>query len=263
MDHNNNNNNNNNKQFVCLSGLPRTGSTLLSAILSQNPKIHAEGNSAVCQLMWDLHKSCVTNASEQLLANNRLQTIHDVVSSIPWIYYKNIEEPIILDKCRSWTIEANIQILKKFVNPNIKIIVLERSIIEIVRSFAKLYKENNRQFNASSMLVPQSEPIMRSIAGLQWAKKNNQDNTFLFISYDELINNTKEMVDKIYNFCGWEPFDHNYENIILKYPENDDVYQLQGQHKIRPTIGKVDNLIELPKEVIKQCKMIDKLLGYK
>ena len=39
------------QQFVCLSGLPRTGSTLLSAILSQNPLIHAEGNSAVSPLM--------------------------------------------------------------------------------------------------------------------------------------------------------------------------------------------------------------------
>jgi len=45
-------------QFVCLSGLPRSGSTLLSAILSQNPLIHAEGNSAVCQLMWDMQMSC-------------------------------------------------------------------------------------------------------------------------------------------------------------------------------------------------------------
>ena len=44
-----------------LSGLPRTGSTLLSAILYQNPKIHAEGNSGLCQLMWDLEVSCKHN----------------------------------------------------------------------------------------------------------------------------------------------------------------------------------------------------------
>ena len=59
------------EQFVCLSGLPRSGSTLLTAILSQNPLIHAEGNSAVCQLMWDLHQSGLTTAKEQLKANGR------------------------------------------------------------------------------------------------------------------------------------------------------------------------------------------------
>ena len=45
-------------KFIGLSGLPRSGATLLSAILDQNPEIHAEGSSAVCQLMWDVHKSC-------------------------------------------------------------------------------------------------------------------------------------------------------------------------------------------------------------
>ena len=57
------------KQFVFLSGLPRTGSTLLSAILSQNPKIYSEGNSAVCQLMYDMQQSCIHKAKEQLIAN--------------------------------------------------------------------------------------------------------------------------------------------------------------------------------------------------
>jgi hypothetical protein len=80
------------KQFVCLSGLPRTGSTLLSAILGQNPKIHAEGNSAVCQLMWDMYCSCTQNAKEQLLANNRSHTMMNLIKSIPQVYYKDILE---------------------------------------------------------------------------------------------------------------------------------------------------------------------------
>ena len=78
------------KQMVFLSGLPRTGSTLLSAILCQNPNIHAEGNSAVCQLMWDIQQSCLTTASQQLAANNKIDVIHDLVSQVPNIYYKNI-----------------------------------------------------------------------------------------------------------------------------------------------------------------------------
>ena len=119
--------NNTKKQFVCLSGLPRTGSTLLTAILSQNPKIHAEGNSAVCQLMWDTYVSCSQNCAEQLLANNRQKTVFDLMSSIPSTYYNDIseEETIIVDKSRSWTLEPNVRILENFVDPDIKMIVLE------------------------------------------------------------------------------------------------------------------------------------------
>ena len=250
------------KQFVCLSGLPRTGSTLLSAILSQNPEIHAEGNSAVCQLMWDMLQSCINNSKEQLLANNRENTVYDIISQIPHIYYKNITQPIVLDKCRSWTIPANVQLLHNFINKNVKIIVLERPVIEIVKSFVKLYNDNNVEINIENLLQPQTEPIMRSIAGINWAKKNNENNTFLFISYKDLINKTDEIIEKIYDFCGWKQFQHNYENIIVKYPENDSIYKLEGQHKIRPNISKNNYDITLSDEIIKQCNMIDKLMGY-
>ncbi len=54
-------------EIVLLSGLPRTGSTLLQNILVQNTKIHAEGNSGLCQIMWDSKISCEQNAVQQLI----------------------------------------------------------------------------------------------------------------------------------------------------------------------------------------------------
>ena len=44
-------------EMVFLAGLPRTGSTVLSAVLSQNPDIYAGTNSPVCQLMIDADAS--------------------------------------------------------------------------------------------------------------------------------------------------------------------------------------------------------------
>jgi len=253
-------------QFVCLSGLPRSGSTLLSALLSQNPDIHAEGNSAVCQLMWDMQKSCLSAAKEQLLANNRQSTIKDMISQIPHIYYKNNppHEKIIVDKCRSWTIPANIDLLHNYIDTDVKIIVLERSILEIVASFVKLYKDNNVDATnlgllETNLITPCSEPIMRSIAGINWAKRNNQNNTFIFIKYDDLINDTATTIEKIYAFCGWQPFAHDFTNVVIKYHENDKVYGLHGQHKIRKTIKKRENSVTLMEETIRKCKMIDNL----
>ena len=254
------------QQFVCLSGLPRTGSTLLSAILGQNPSIHAEGNSAVCQIMWDIFESCNTKAKEQLLANNREQTVHDLISNVRHVYYKNVDKSIIVDKCRSWTMETNVQMLKVFVDPNIKIIVLERPIREIIQSLVKIHKTNNIPFDAKKMLQPMSEPIMRSIAGLQTAKKISQqsDNSnFLFISYDDLTSKPKETIDKIYSFCNWQPYEHDFENIVMTHPENDNVYKLKDLHTIRPQVKKIINNIELPQDVQKFCDIVDKLMGYK
>jgi sulfotransferase len=249
------------KQFVCLSGLPRTGSTLLSAILSQNPLIHAEGNSAVCQIMWDTLQSCKNGAKEQLAASRREGTIRDILSQIPHLYYKDIKEPIVVDKCRSWTMPPNLEILQTYIDVNYKIIVLERPVVEIVASFVKLYRDNGKILNAEMLLRPQSEPIMRSIAGINWAKKNNYGH-FLFISYNDLIQNTEATIKKIYDFCGWAEFKHDFTNIKVKYPEDDTVYQLAGQHSIRSTIQKRNVTAPMSEAVIQQCAKIDSLMGY-
>jgi len=253
------------EQMVFLSGLPRTGSTLLSAILCQNPKIHAEGNSAVCQLMWDLEQSCLTKAGEQLKANNREQTVYNLLSNVPKIYYKDINETIVVDKCRSWTIPANIELIKKYICANFKMIILERPVIDIVKSFAKLYDNNNRNRDwEENILNPGSEPIMRSIMGINSSKRiaSTNSNNFLFISYDELINNTEKTIQKIYDFCGWSYFEHDFKNVVIKYPENDEIYNVKGHHEIRPVVKKQTNNVKISKKLEEQCIIIDKLMGY-
>jgi sulfotransferase len=261
-------------QFVCLSGLPRSGSTILSAILDQNPLIHAEGNSAVCQFVWDMHQSATVNANEQLKGNSRTGTIKDLISAIPKIYYKDIpaSKKIIVDKCRSWTIPANVEILKKYIDPEIKIIVLERSVTDIMKSFMKLYQKNhwsdayiNDILNA--ILKPSQEPVMRSIMGINLAKKDNAKQldeakkTFLFVQYEDLLANPAETIDRIYTFCGWAPYPHHFENIVNKHPENDEFYGLHGFHTIRPSLAKVENKVVLPPDILAKCLQIDRLTG--
>lgn len=220
------------KQLVFLSGLPRAGSTLLSSILSENPLIHAEGNSAVCQLMWDMSVSCETNSQEQLIANNRFDTQRQLVSEIPQIYYQATDRPIVVDKCRSWTLESNVRMIKEYICPNPKIIVLTRPIDEIVQSFIRLGKENNKVFKSKELLSPSSEPIMRSMQGVDWAKENNAGE-FLFVEYSDLVSYTKEVIASIYSFCEWDYFEHDLFNIVNRSPENDLVYGLLGMHEVR------------------------------
>lgn len=255
------------KQLVFLSGLPRTGSTMLSAILSQNPEIHAEGNSGLCQIMWDTHISCTVNSSQQLKANKRYETTpNNILSQIPNLYYKNSESSIIIDKCRAWTLPNNVELLKTYVSKDYKVIVLERPVVEVVKSFMKVYQENPLIYNIKTienLLEQNNEVLMKPLTGVVWAKQNNQNNNFLFISYDELIIKTEETIKKIYDFCGWEYFNHDFTNIIVKYPEDDFyAYGLKNLHEVRPKIGKKKYDVILPKEIENKCLQIDKFMGY-
>jgi sulfotransferase len=245
------------QRIVGLSGLPRSGTTLLSALLSQNPTIHAEGNSAVCQLMWDMQQSCKTSASEQLKANRRDETAFDLISHIPKIYYRHVPSTtqLIIDKCRSWTMLPNLIMFKKYIEMDAKIIVLERPLQDIVKSFGKLFQANKLDAKAvlPSLLTPNSEPIMRSLEGIKWAKQNNRNNNFLFVQYDDLINQPAELMARIYEFMQYPPFTHNFQNIIIKHPEDDGFYNLKGFHSIRPTLAKQPNNFVLSADIAAQC----------
>lgn len=224
--------------FVALSGLPRTGSTLLSALLSQNPEIHAEGNSAVCQLMWDMQTSCQTAASEQLAANGRSATQDALVAAIPAIYYQNVTATHIVDKCRSWTLPANMDMLRRYIPNRPRVIVLTRPIDEIVASFVALRRANGWQGDPEMGLLDEGgEPIMRSLDGVESAKASGSDE-FLFVEYADLVDSTREVLAAIYDFCEWEPFAHDLDRVVNPQPENDSVYGLLGMHDVRPTIGR-------------------------
>jgi sulfotransferase len=223
--------------FVALSGLPRTGSTLLSAILSQNPEIHAEGNSAVCQLMWDMQQSCEGLASEQLIANGRQADQDALVSSIPAIYYREVKAMHIVDKCRSWTLPANMAMLRRYITDDPKVIVLTRPVEEIVKSFVRLREANGWTGDLEAdLLEPGSEPIMRSLSGVTLARESNKGE-FLFIEYSDLVADTRGVLDSIYEFCKWEPFTHNLDSIVNNHPEDDSVYGLLGMHEVRSKIA--------------------------
>ena len=256
------------KTFIFLSGLPRSGSTLLSAILSQNPDIHSEGNSAMSKIMWDILMSCGKGCAEQLAATGRQEkTPNDIISAIPGLYYKEVDVPFIVDKCRTWTIEPNF-IMRKHYMGDIKTICLERSIVDIVKSFKSIAIKNNVPMETIheyelGLIRPLSDPIMNSLFGLNWAKRNN-DGSFIFITYDELISNTEEVIDRIYKFCNIPTFKHDFNNIINKHPEDDTVYNIVGHnmvglHEIRPTISRREINVELSPEVLKRCIEIDNI----
>lgn len=243
------------EKFFFLSGLPRSGSTLLSALISQNPDIHAEGNSALCQMMWDSQQSCRTTAYEQLAATGRFEAMQGMVcATLPHMYYDGVQAKYVLDKCRSWTLPDNMQMVSDYITKEPKVIVLVRSIEDIVRSFMQLRIDNGQgSFNPNDMLADWSEPIMRSYNGAIYAKENN-NGRFLFVDYDSFVANPEKQLARLYGFLDLPVFVHSFTDVENKHPENDAVYGLLGQHDVRAEVKKRDLAYKLPEDVAVLCK---------
>lgn len=246
------------KKIFFLSGLPRSGSTLLLNILGQNNNIHVEGNSALGQLVYDIDQSFSINAKEQLLASNKNNLCNETINFLINRYYP--VEKYVVDKNRCWTIEENFYLIKKYITNDPKIIVLYRSIEDITKSFINIggWKKNmNFDSFYSDLFAPGSDPLMKPLSGLLSGFINNNSNNFLYISYNDLIYDTKSVLEKIYIFLNINIFNHNTNKVNQILFENDLVYGIKDMHTIREKIEHKKNEIILPKNVLNYCNFLN------
>jgi sulfotransferase len=255
------------KQIVGLAGLPRSGSTLLNAILSQNPAFHTEGTSPLLHIMYEM--ASIQFPEEQLRlarAINKTDMVQQIVRQIPNIYYSNATADIIIDKCRVWTHPENLNLMYRYFPNKPKVIVLERPVLDIVKSFMRL-----KQVDGSSMDITLMEQdlnqvrplygIMRAVDCLKQAKINNKGE-FLFLTYDELVSDPETTLDDIYDFCGWQLYSHDFKCVINKAFEDDGVHNLINLHAVRPNVEKmIYNDISIPQSIVDRCESIDYYLN--
>jgi len=219
------------KKLHFISGLPRSGSTLLTSILYQNPLIHTEGDSNLAGLMWGAHQSLCNDIT---LSSGRVDVAMKIVSELPNAYYQNVTRQVVIDKSRAWTTEPMVYLLKEyFIKP--KVIVCIRDIKDVIKSFQMLFERNNRyDFEESDY----AQGLLLSIDGVNNAIRYNDDSMFFFVDYDDLINNTNIVLSDIYDFLELDRYSHDLFNIFNKSVYNDEQYGLPTMHDVRKTISR-------------------------
>ena len=240
------------RKFYFMSGLPRCGSTLLTALLNQNPIIHASTNSPVLDTIHYSEEYLLYN-SEQYKAHPKPQSAYKVLSSIAPNYYFDIKEPIIVDKSRGWV--NQIQHITDYITDSPKIICPVRNIYDILTSFLYLIHKNSRvsfideglkrnnleitnDNRCDYMMSPQGIIGMSYHALSEAYKKGNQDK-ILLVDYDDLVRSPQQELNRIYDFLGEERYTHSFENVSTKFDENDDVYKLDNMHTVRGKVEKI------------------------
>jgi len=95
------------KSFYFISGLPRSGSTLLSGILKQNPDFYADIESPIQGLTGNSIDVITIGESNLTITEcQRKNLMYGIFDG----YYKHIEKPVIFDSCGEWTKKTNLLI---------------------------------------------------------------------------------------------------------------------------------------------------------
>jgi sulfotransferase len=245
------------KTFYFIAGLPRSGSTLISSILNQNPSIYASANSPMCGMMFNLERSILS--SEQYSAYPKPNVMSNTVMGVIEGYYSDTTKNIVVDKSREWSMPEHFGVLLRNLPYEPRIILPVRSITDILASFISLVNKNpdkpnfidneiqvRQEFNfyrppndiRCDHLMRPKGLIDNCLYGIAFALQPENRKYFHFIEYDNLISSPEEEINKIYDFWGIDKFDHDYYNIENKIKEDDSVYGLIGQHDVRSSIGR-------------------------
>ena len=265
---------NTDKTFYFMAGLPRSGSTLLSSLLNQNPRFYSGPSSPVVPTMLALENSFSND--ELFLGYPKVEVAKNIIASILPQYYSDIDKPVIFDKNRSWVNRMNY--ISGYFDIVPKVICPVRDISEILTSFIMMRRRN---FNADQtkinfideMLIKTNTPLTddnrceliaspngilgQSYEGLKQAVMEGYDHCLHFVEYKDLVNNPQETLNKIYEFLDEEPFEHTFDKLENPHRENDlQIYGLADMHEVRPVVKSTAPKPEeiLSPEIITKCQ---------
>ena len=235
------------KQLHFLSGVPRSGSTVLAAILNQNPETHVSTTSGLVHALDGLantwHSAGLLNENDP----DRIklaQTMRGMIDA----FYENTDKPIIIDKSRGWPIDQIMSAMTQVLDRPPKIIATVRSIPDCAASFVRIAKPDNLDaFMESDQLMTHLRAAYISLQNGYIAAPEN----FLFIEYDDLIANPINELKKIHEFLELSDFEYDFNAIDGSSVAEDDenLHGTAGMHDVKPVLEKQHS--DNPRDVLK------------
>lgn len=241
------------KKFFFISGLPRSGSTLLCNILAQNQDLFVSKATSGCHdVLFG-----VRNQWDKLIEHQAEGVDHDqlrrVLSSILNNYHST-DKTLILDKGRGWL--SLIEMTEFILGYIPKIIVPVRNITEILSSFEKLWRKSTGfsqwNFEQSDYFKAQTvegrcdiwasagQPVGLAYNRVKDAISRGHKDKLFFLEFDHLTSYPKQTMQLVYNYLELPYFEHDYNNIEQYTQEDDDgVHRIPNLHKIRPNVRPV------------------------
>jgi sulfotransferase len=232
------------QQFHFISGLPRSGSTLLAGLLKQNPAFHAAMSSPVANLMG----SCL----EQIGAGGEFFTFFDeqkrkdMCHAMFEAYYRDVDQPVIFDTNRVWTARTH-QLVELY--DNFKMICCVRDPAWVMDSFERIYRKN--PFEYSRMFNPQTRQTVYSrceslinadgTVGSAWtalkeAFYGDHSKRLLLIDYDLLTQHPSRTMALLYQFLDLPTFEHDFNNVDYQANEFDQKLGVKGLHSVKQKV---------------------------
>ncbi|PXX36796.1 sulfotransferase family protein [Undibacterium pigrum] len=246
-------------KYHFISGLPRSGSTLLAAILRQNPRFQAGMSSAVGALVNAVlaQMSAGSEVSSLLSQTQR----KDVMQGLFDAYYKNeLNKEVIFDTNRMWS--SKLPLLMDLF-PRAKMIACVRNVGWVMDSIERQFRsnpyENSKLFGGNMSrstvyqrcegLAQHDQMVGYSWAGLREAFYGEHAKSLLVIDYDLLAQAPEKIMRLLYQFIDEPYFQHDFETLEYDAPDFDLQLGAPGLHRVKPKVEFTERRTVLPPDL--------------
>ena len=241
------------KSYYFISGLPRSGSTLLSGILKQNPDFYADIASPV-QGLTGTSIDVITSGENNLniTEDQRKNLMYGVFDG----YYKHIDKPVIFDSCRGWTKKTP---FLKALFPYTKILCPVRDIVSILNSFEMILNQNcfytkqiNEKVFSQNIFIRIQELFERVVINYYYFLKEGyalNPEMIHFIEYENLCKEPKKTIRGVYEFLEKPYYSHDFENVEYSNENFDKSCNLKDLHTVKRKVEYNPPRCILPPEI--------------
>lgn len=234
-----------------ITGLPRSGSTLLCNILLQNPAFHASATSGLLDILvpirngWD-HLVCMQAMPAQESEVKKLAVLRAVAQG----YYADVDRPVVFDKNRAWP--RYLELAEAITGKPAKALVCVRDLREVIASFEMLWRHTSATGQVAqersspadfdslasrcALWARADQPVGAAYNAIKDALARGYRDRLHFVRYEELTARPAQTMAGIYEFLGAEPYEHDFEHVQQTTREDDRVHGFRGLHDIRPAV---------------------------
>jgi sulfotransferase len=238
-----------------ISGLPRSGSTLLAGILRQNPRFHAGMTSPVGSMYMALETAMSRRNETAVFIEDgqRRAVLKGLFSS----YYEPIHSTkVVFDTNRAWCtkLPALVQLF-----PGAHVICCVRNIGWIMDSIERLVRRNAFELSGMFGFEPGGTVYTRinrlassdglvgyALDALREAYFGEQASKLILLEYQALARAPRDTMRLLYNMLEQPLFDHDFDNVEYQADDFDMALGARGLHTVRRKVEWVERQSVLP-----------------
>ena len=250
------------RRYHFISGLPRSGSTLLSALLRQNPRFHAAMSGPVSG-MFNAMTGEMSGRNEFSVFISDEQRKRVLSGLFDNYYGPEFTQEVIFDTSRMWC--SKLRHLRVLM-PQSRMIACVRHLPWVIDSVERLVRKNTFQPSSIFGFQPAGTVYSRADAlgsteGLVGSAFNALKEGFndehagtqlLLLQYESLSRDPARALAAVYEFIGEPAFKHDFDHVEYEASEFDMRASTPGLHKVKSKVEPTERKTILPPDIFRR-----------